>query len=371
MNNNQKEKLKVLYQNKGEKWSKICKNLPPLPSILPPVPRIIVFGDVHGDMDVVLKSLKVAKLIESNYNYDKTKLPIWTGGNTVVVQLGDQIDSCRFDPTTLQPCKLIKKGNDKANDTNSLELFTHLHNEAQKKGGAVYSILGNHELMNARGNMDYVSQENINEFSEFNNEDLDELDKIDKSLMNRKKLFSPGNKWANFLGCTRQVALQIGSNLFTHAGIVYELAKKYKIEDINVIMSNYLWNNFDDLNIKESDFIEIFSDKSTGPSPLWNRIYGREFSNKIGRCSDYIDEKDGKFKMSKLEGYKGYNNSFPVGRILVGHTPQLNQKMQLRCDNKIGLLDYGSSQAFNKFKNSCVPIHVLQILNDNEVSILQ
>ena len=40
--------------------------------------------------------------------------------------------------------------------------------------------------MNARGNMDYVSQENINEFSEFNTEDLDELDKIDKSLMNRK-----------------------------------------------------------------------------------------------------------------------------------------------------------------------------------------
>ena len=33
--------------------------------------------------------------------------------------------------------------------------------------------------------------------------------------------------------------------------------------------------------------------------------------------------------MSKLEGYKGYNNSFPVGRILVGHTPQLNQKCNL------------------------------------------
>ena len=53
--------------------------------------------------------------------------------------------------------------------------------------------------MNARGNMDYVSQENINEFSEFNNDDLEEMDKIDRSLINRKKLFSPGNKWANFL----------------------------------------------------------------------------------------------------------------------------------------------------------------------------
>lgn len=367
MNRDQKNKLNQLYKIKGEKWNKICKNFPKLSSILPPVPRIIVFGDVHGDIDVVLKSLKIAKLIDKKYTYDKNKLPNWIGGSSVVVQLGDQIDSCRFDPTTLEPCKLIKNDNDKPNDIKILELFTHLHIEAQKFGGAVYSILGNHELMNVKGNMDYVSHENINEFSEFDNE----IDEINLALENRKKLFSPGNKWANFLGCTRQVALQIGSNLFTHAGIVLELAKKYNIEDINVIMSNYLWNNFDDLNIKESDFTEIFSDSRSGPSPLWNRIYGSEFTNNEGNCSNHLDS-NRNLKLGKLEGYKGYNNSYPVGRILVGHTPQMNQKMQMRCDNKIGLLDYGSSFAFNKYKNTQNPvkIHVLQILNDNEVSIL-
>ena len=366
MNSNQKDKLKKLYEIKGEKWDKICKNFPKLPNILPKVPRIIVFGDVHGDMKVVIKSLKIAKLIDQNYVYDKINLPKWIGGNTVIVQLGDQIDSCRFDPSTLQPCKFINNPNDKANDTNILELFTYLHNEAQKYGGAVYSILGNHELMNVKGNMDYVSHENINEFSDFENSD------IDFALSKRKREFSPGNKWANFLGCTRQVALQIGSNLFTHAGIVSKLAKKYKIEDINVIMSNYLWNNFDELKIKESDFLEIFDDKSNGPSPLWNRIYGREFTYGNQDCSKFLNDKN-QLKISEFDGYKGYQNIYPVGRILVGHTPQMNKKMQLKCNDKIGLLDYAPSFAFNKFKNSQNPvnIHVLEILNDNQIQILE
>ena len=73
MNSEQKTKLEQLYKIKGEKWNKICKNFPKLSSILPAVPRIIVFGDVHGDIDVVLKSLKVAKLIDSNYVYNKNE----------------------------------------------------------------------------------------------------------------------------------------------------------------------------------------------------------------------------------------------------------------------------------------------------------
>lgn len=365
MNISQQEKLKKLYEIKGEKWNEICKNFPELPNILPPVSRIIVFGDVHGDMNVVIKSLKIAKLIKEDYIYDKNNLPKWIGGSTVVVQLGDQIDSCRFDTTTLQPCKFIRNSNDQANDINILELFTYLHNEAQNYGGAVYSILGNHELMNVKGNMDYVSHENINEFSDYEN------DNIDYALAKRKKKFSPGNKWANFLGCTRKVAIQIGSNLFTHAGIVNKLAKKYNIDDINVIMSNYLWNNFKELKITERDFIEIFDDKGNGPSPLWNRIYGKEFSNGDENCSKFLDEKN-QLKIGNIKGYKGYNNIYPVGRILVGHTPQMNQKMQFRCNDKIGLLDYAPSFAFDKFKNSNNPIniHVLQILNDNEIKIL-
>ena len=69
-------------------YQQTCKDFNKLPSILPPVKRIIVLGDLHGDWKLTIESLKIAKLINTKLN--------WVGGDTIVVQLGDQIDSCRF-----------------------------------------------------------------------------------------------------------------------------------------------------------------------------------------------------------------------------------------------------------------------------------
>lgn len=363
MNNKEKNDLGLkLKNNYNLKWNTVCKNLPKMPNILPPVKRIIAFGDVHGDMNVTIESLKIAKVINNNYKYDKNKLPKWIGGDTVIVQLGDQIDSCRFNVENgvIKPCK-FKSSNDEANDTNILELFTYLHEEAQKVSGAVYSILGNHELMNVEGNMEYVSHMNLKEFS-------DDEDSIDISIKNRQKAFSPGNKYANFLGCSRKVVLQIGTNLFAHAGVIEKLAKKYNIDDINYIMSNYLWNEFKNLNVTKKDFYEIFDYEKDGESPFWTRIYGNQFSNGDENCNNYFDDKNN-FILGKH--YKGYKNSFPVGRLLVGHTPQLNKDIQLRCNKKIVLADYGSSNAFNHFRKKQKEIQVVEILNDNQIRILK
>ena len=72
-----------IYQQK-------CRDFNRLPSILPPVKRIIVLGDLHGDWEMTINSLKVANLINKKLN--------WIGKDTVVVQLGDQIDRCRYKP---------------------------------------------------------------------------------------------------------------------------------------------------------------------------------------------------------------------------------------------------------------------------------
>mgnify|MGYP002053682639 CR=1 FL=1 len=65
--------------------------------IYPPVARLVCIGDLHGDMKVTLKVLKLAGVIDlnvpnNNLNVNNIK---WTGKNTFVVQLGDQIDRCR------------------------------------------------------------------------------------------------------------------------------------------------------------------------------------------------------------------------------------------------------------------------------------
>ncbi|ARF09877.1 hypothetical protein Indivirus_4_49, partial [Indivirus ILV1] len=55
--------------------------------ILPKQERIIAIGDLHGDYNLTLEVLKLANVIDHNNK--------WIGGNTYVVQIGDQLDNCR------------------------------------------------------------------------------------------------------------------------------------------------------------------------------------------------------------------------------------------------------------------------------------
>ena len=51
--------------------------------------RIIAIGDIHGDFDVFIKTLLLGGVIDENNN--------WIAHDTIVVQLGDQVDSFRAE----------------------------------------------------------------------------------------------------------------------------------------------------------------------------------------------------------------------------------------------------------------------------------
>jgi hypothetical protein len=329
-------------------WKKICKKLPKLPSVLPAVPRIIAIGDIHGDFNKLLDSLKLANLIPNNTN-EKTKKVQWIGNDTIVVQLGDQVDSCRYDSTSLKPCHA--KGatkNDKGDDVKILRFMTELHRKALKKGGAIYSIMGNHELMNVDGNMAYVSHENIKAFDEYQEEYKKYVNprKFKSAMEARKWAFSPGNPIANFLGCTRQAGLIIGSNLFVHAGILPTIAKKYGVEDLNSILTLYLWKKLK----SPEKYSDVLGHQSS--SPFWNRSFAKA---NIDQCNDLTTP--------LLETYE-------VNRLIVGHTPSLNG-ISSNCSDKVILADYGSSRAFDKYRaGSTSNVQVIEILNDNKINIL-
>src|SRR5207248_3296699 len=108
---------------------------------------------IHGDLNLAIKSFKLAKLIDDYGNW------IADPPNTVVVQVGDQIDSCRYVPGVNECHREIKPG-DVAEDMKVLDWFDRMHEVAARSGGAVYSLLGNHELMNAEGDFRYVSHAN-------------------------------------------------------------------------------------------------------------------------------------------------------------------------------------------------------------------
>ena len=313
----------ALIENKCKTlYGKNISSMPP--SRIDNFKRIIVIGDIHGDFDKLIQCLKIGKLIN-----DKQE---WIGKDTYVVQVGDQIDSCR--PTTIS-CHLEKNVEDKAEDILILEFLTNLHRQAEKAKGGVFSLVGNHELMNVEGDMTYVSRKNL----------LDE--RFSKSPSNigimepRINAFKPGNKYANFLGCTRPMSIIIGDNLFVHAGIVPEIAKKYEIEDMNKLLQLYLLGFLDDSYSKEEKkiFNEIFN--SPNNSPLWNRIFGNSKKLKQSECKKYMDP---------------LRNFYKVGKIYVGHTPQMNDGITSTCDNTIWLTDVGLSRVFNQFDGGYSPV---------------
>ena len=114
----------------------------------PRVSRLVAIGDIHGDLSVAIKSLKLAGVINLSVpnniiNVDNIE---WIGKNTFVVQIGDQIDRAR--PGSLNDNSLCDESDselyqDEGSDLKIFSLFENLHKQAQKQGGAVLSLLGN------------------------------------------------------------------------------------------------------------------------------------------------------------------------------------------------------------------------------------
>ncbi len=339
INMDNKSKTSSIIKNFNKIYNSKCSKHKIFPSILPPADRIIVIGDIHGDYNMLLKCLKLAKLIDNNLN--------WIGGESIVVQVGDQIDSCRFTGNNDNSyCNSMIMENDNPDDLNILYFMTRLHKKASKEGGAVYSLIGNHELLNTLGNLSYVSHNNIKSFDNYK---TNTGVIIRDGYQARHFAFSPGNDIANFLGCTRKIALVIGSNLFVHGGIVPYIANKYKIEDMNKLLTLFL--------LGEIDQPEYFSDLfiSGKTSPLWTRIFGM----KVNNCD---------LLMTPLK--EVYN----VNKIYVGHTPQLKTGIHSQCNDSIWMTDVGLSHAFDKYKktagNNVKHVQVLEILNDSIINIL-
>jgi hypothetical protein len=143
-----------------ELWNEKCSEYMKQPYIIPAVKRIIVIGDVHGDLMMTQKTLKIAKLIDNNCK--------WIGGDTILVQLGDQIDRCRMGLIKESCVDKNASFQDEGNDYELLNFFIKLNMEAFATNGAVYSLLGNHELMNVDQNFRYVSHQGFLEFNKPN-----------------------------------------------------------------------------------------------------------------------------------------------------------------------------------------------------------
>ena len=174
--------------------------------------RLVIIGDIHGDIKRLKTILIDAKIINNNIEW------IAEPPNTVVVQMGDQVDSLNRDESIAEWEVL---------DDVEVIYFTNLLDKfAQSKGGRFISIIGNHEFMNVIGNYSYVSSKSM-----ANNENKR------RDLFKAKGVLSP-------ILSKRPIVLKIGELFFCHAGLTtkhLELLKKYD-KDISYI--NRIWKNF-------------------------------------------------------------------------------------------------------------------------------
>jgi hypothetical protein len=388
---------------KNNEFKQHCEDYTFTPFIFPKVNRIIVFGDIHGDYDMIVKLFQMSNLARivkerkisrtktiqrkikkknrknrKQNRIEETEISItesiteeeieyemeWIGSDTYVVQVGDQIDRCRPNGTyTCDNPKAIEEG-DEDSDIKILKLFTNLHEQAVKYGGAVISLFGNHELLNAMGEVQYVSFKGLrNIFKKYKIDGVEFEDGIEA----RKHAFKPGNEYGKFLGCTRNATVIIGSNLFVHAGIIDTLINELgftgyiDVEQVNILIKKWL------LGLVQTN--KVSNIVRSQNSMFWTRVLG---SIPAGVPVDYPSCSDNISQVLKL---------FNVDRMIIGHTPQsflFSKDINGTCGDKIWRVDNGSSAAFDMFdenyrrykeKHPNRRLQYLEIINDNEYHV--
>ncbi|MCY1056624.1 metallophosphoesterase [Nannocystis sp. SCPEA4] len=257
----------------------------PTTTRLPAPPRLVALGDLHGDFEATRTALRLAGAIDPQ---DR-----WIGKDLVVVQTGDQLD--RGD-----------------GERKILELLERLQTEARAAGGALHVLNGNHELMNAAGDLRYVTAGGFLDFADVAGVDLADprAARVPEPMRARWLAFAPGGPWARKLA-ERPVVLVVGETVFTHGGLLPQHVRR-GLDTINDEVQRWLRG---DGEISP----EILQDDD---SPVWVRRYCLE--PKPADC-DVLRETLA---------------AVPAKRLVVGHTVHKEGVMSA-CDGAVWCIDVG------------------------------
>jgi hypothetical protein len=183
--------------------------------------RIVAVGDIHGAYEPFVKILQSAGVIDARQR--------WIAGGTVLVQTGDVVD----------------RGSD---SRRVLDLLRRLEGEAERAGGRVLPLVGNHEVMAMLGDLRYVSAADYETFRTAGSEELRERvsvavmtraesaartasERFDRDgfrerflsatplgSVERQLAFGPDGEYGRWLR-TRNTVVKINGVLFVHGGI--------------------------------------------------------------------------------------------------------------------------------------------------------
>lgn len=293
--------------------------------------RIVAIGDLHGDYAAFEEIAQGAGVIDA-----KGK---WTGGDTVLVQMGDIADR---GPDSLDIYRTLQK----------------LEKDAPKSGGKVVVLVGNHEAMNVTGDLRYVSAGEYETFKTKNSEALrDKAFDLNKAAIvgfykqktpdisdadakakwfetqplgkiEHRAAWSPKGEIGKWIA-TKPAMVKLQCTVFVHGGLSVETAAR-PMDTVNAEVDAELAKG-------ESNAQSILTDPL---GPLWYR--GN--IQRGGAGADEASPADPN-RPSIADELTQVLGAYHANRLVVAHTPNLKGIVASE-DGRLLRIDTGNSLAY-------------------------
>jgi len=173
-------------------------------------------------------------------------------------------------------------------------LIYKLEQEAEKHGGMVHFILGNHEVMNIKGMPNYADDKYVNLARHLSG--YEDQEKAYEYLMSEQRELV---KWMK----SKNVIERIGNTIFVHGGLSSKLKQtNMSIKEINAFLRDRKTTAF-----FSNDNDENLTKFLMGPfGPLWYR-------GLVGRFKQY-------YTKATLKEVKGVLRFYQADHVVIGHT---------------------------------------------------
>ncbi|MCG8481587.1 MAG: metallophosphoesterase [Spirochaetales bacterium] len=256
-----------------------------LPWTVKPIPpRIVVVGDIHGDLTGLACILRDRRLID--------KKGRWSGGGTHLVLNGD----------------LVGGGNARL----LLHYIIRLSSEARTGGAGVHALLGNHDVrVFSKGYQKRLGKTLFRE-----------LPLTGARAASPRAAFAGDTAFARFLR-ERNALLRIGPHLFAHAGL-NEWAFRHHPKRINATIRAWIrfWQGAGEQPDPHTEWLALgpgVALESASAGPLWTTSFKTKQPPDEEQISRALDPDD----LSRLLRRYG------AKRLILGHSPTTTGEIML------------------------------------------
>ncbi len=330
--------------------------------------RVVAVADVHGAYQQFVALLQRARLIDARLR--------WVGGSATLVQTGDVLD----------------RG---ARSRECLDLVMALERQASNRGGAVVPLLGNHELMNLMGELQYVTPDIYRSFATGHSEKRRQqayrdylkflaahaghghaaappgddaerakwMDAHPPGFVEHRDAFGPNGKYGRWIR-KHHAVVQIGDGVFVHGGLspALEISGIRQLDErvtAELALFDSIWQALVDGNVIWRYMTLPEAMTFVGEEAAWLQANGLAAAPRVSVAMQRLldrarwmvaDTPDGPLRYRGLaeapedtlvDAVTAMLARLHVRYMVVGHTPQSQGEIVPRFGSRVFLLDTG------------------------------